>query len=82
MTMREQERTPQQQNNNPALDRVVDDDRVMLFARWCEVNGFSKATGRRLRNTGQGPGFVQLSPRRIGVTVRANREWQKSRERA
>jgi hypothetical protein len=59
--------------------RVIDDDRVMSFALWCEVNGFSPATGRRLRQAGKGPVFTQLSERRIGVTVRNNRLWQQSR---
>jgi hypothetical protein len=57
------------------------DDRVMSFRAWCELNGFSLATGRRVINAGTGPVVVQLSPRRIGVTIRANREWQASRTR-
>jgi hypothetical protein len=64
------------------LDRAIDDARVMPFKRWCEINDFSEATGRRLRKAGKGPVFTQLSPRRIGITIRANREWQQSRERA
>jgi predicted DNA-binding transcriptional regulator AlpA len=58
-----------------------DDRRVMSFYQWCELNGFSKDTGRRLIKTGQGPKVLQLSPRRIGITVAANREWQQARER-
>jgi hypothetical protein len=34
-----------------------------------------------LIKAGQGPKILQLSPRRIGITVRANREWQQARER-
>jgi hypothetical protein len=60
--------------------RVLDDDRVMSFALWCEVNGFSPATGRRLRKAGKGPVFTQISDRRIGVTVGNNRRWQQSRK--
>jgi predicted DNA-binding transcriptional regulator AlpA len=59
-----------------------DDHRVMTFREWCELNAFSKDTGRRLINTGQGPKILQLSERRIGITVAANREWQRARERA
>ena len=58
-----------------------DDDRVLSFRQWCEINGISLATGRRIINAGNGPVVVQLSPRRIGVTVRANREWLTSRAR-
>jgi hypothetical protein len=61
------------------LARALDDDRVMTFRTWCEVNDFSEATGRRLRKSGQGPAFVRLSDRRIGVTVRNNRLWQAAR---
>ena len=57
----------------------ADDDRVMSFDAWCHLNGFSIGTGLRLRKAGQGPRFVQLSPRRIGVRVGDNRAWQESR---
>jgi hypothetical protein len=65
-----------------ALERALDDDRVMPFRLWCEVNGFSEATGRRLRRAKRGPVFTQISDRRIGVTVRNNRIWQESRAKA
>jgi hypothetical protein len=57
-------------------DRALDDDRVMTFSEWCRVNGFSEATGRRLRRAGKAAAFVQLSDRRVGC----NREWQESRK--
>jgi len=62
-----------------ARERALDDDWVMPFSLWCEVNNFSAATGRRLRKAGKGPVFTQISDRRIGVTVRNNRIWQESR---
>lgn len=58
-----------------------DDNRVLSFRQWIELNGISDRTGRRILNSGKGPTVIQLSPRRIGVTVRANREWQASRAR-
>lgn len=70
-----------QRNGRHSANRIVDDDRVMSFALWCEVNGFSPATGRRLRKAGKGPIFTQISDRRLGVTVRNNRLWQQSRIR-
>jgi hypothetical protein len=54
---------------------------VLTFAQWCNVNGFSLATGRRIINAGNGPLLTQLSERRIGVTVANNRTWQASRVR-
>jgi hypothetical protein len=72
---------PQSEHRGSELARALEDDRVMTFRTWCEINDFSQATGRRLRKSGQGPAFVRLSDRRIGVTVGANRAWQASRAR-
>jgi hypothetical protein len=63
-----------------ARDRALDDDWIIPFALWCQVNNFSPATGRRLRKAGKGPIFTQISDRRIGVSVRNNRLWQESRK--
>jgi predicted DNA-binding transcriptional regulator AlpA len=57
------------------------DNRVLSFPQWCQLNGFSPATGRRLIKGGQGPIITQLSPRRIGVTVANNAAWQVARTR-
>jgi predicted DNA-binding transcriptional regulator AlpA len=58
---------------------IVDDDRVLSFKQWCEINGFSRSTGQRIISAGNGPRFIQLSEKRIGVTVAENRRWQASR---
>jgi hypothetical protein len=60
----------------------TDDNRVLSFRQWCILNGISARTGRRILASGAGPVVTQLSARRIGITIRANREWQESRERA
>lgn len=57
----------------------IDDDRMLTFIEWCQLNSFSLSTGQRLITSGQGPVFVQLSARRKGVTVGENRRWQMSR---
>jgi hypothetical protein len=57
----------------------VDDDRVMSFDDWCELNDFSRSTGQRIIASGRGPRFIQLSEKRKGVTVGENRRWQESR---
>jgi hypothetical protein len=62
-------------------DRALDDQRVMTIPQWCEINGFSIWTGQRLLKAGKGPKITQISDRRIGITVRANREWQDARVR-
>jgi predicted DNA-binding transcriptional regulator AlpA len=56
-------------------------DKVLTFAQWCTLNGFSKATGRRIIKRGEGPPVLQLSPRRIGVRESDNRFWQRARVR-
>jgi len=60
----------------------LSDDQVLTFVEWCALNGISTRTGRRILDGPDGPRRVQLSPRRFGVTVRANREWQHAREQA
>ncbi len=79
MTFQELQRGSRQSARDQALD--PDDNRVLSFAQWCALNGISFATGRRLINAGKGPSIIQLSPRRIGITVRDNRLWQASRMR-
>jgi hypothetical protein len=66
-----------------ALDGLLtlSDDQVLDFYSWCQLNRISERTGRRILASPDGPQTVQLSPRRVGVTVRANREWQHARER-
>jgi predicted site-specific integrase-resolvase len=60
-----------------------DNDRcVMTLGEWAALNGFSVWTAQRLIKAGKGPVITQLSDRRIGITVAANREWQQARERA
>jgi hypothetical protein len=57
---------------------AADDDRVMTFAQWIELNGLSRATGRRILQQGKGPKVLQLSDRRIGIRYGDNRRWQDS----
>ena len=72
-TKREAERARIAQYQNP--------NQVLTFEQWCLLNAFSKATGKRLKASGDGPVFTQLSTNRIGVTVGNNRAWQASRAR-
>jgi len=53
----------------------------MTFHDWCALNNFSVSTGRRILASENGPAVTQLSPRRIGITIGANRAWQQSRVR-
>jgi hypothetical protein len=58
------------------------DDQVLTFQEWCQLNRISERTGRRILDGPDAPVITMLSPRRFGVTVRANRAWQHARERA
>ena len=56
------------------------DDQVLTFQEWCRLNRISERTGYRIINGPDGPKTVQLSARRFGIRVAANREWQQARE--
>lgn len=58
----------------------LDDDRMLTFGEWCQLNSFSLSTGQRLIASGEGPVFVRLSARRKGVTIGENRRWQAARQ--
>jgi hypothetical protein len=57
------------------------DSQVLTFHEWCRLGRFSERTGRRILNSGNGPGVTQLSPKRIGITVANDRAWKANRER-
>jgi predicted DNA-binding transcriptional regulator AlpA len=86
MTLREREvavrrRIFRKQPSHAEAEREHHRDRVLSFPMWCDLNGFSIATGRRIINAGNGPPVLQLSPRRIGIKESANAAWQASRAR-
>src|SRR5262245_22777009 len=57
----ERERRRQQAERAQAeRDRAFDDLRVMTIPQWCEVNGFSIWTGKRLIAAGRGPKVTQI----------------------
>ena len=62
----------------PPVDRARP-DAVMTIPEWCDLNGFSVATGHRILRRGDGPRIVQLGLRRKGVRVSDNLAWQDSR---
>jgi predicted DNA-binding transcriptional regulator AlpA len=58
-----------------------EDMRVMSRREWARLNGISWETARQLFKDGKGPRTIQMSPNRVGVRVRDNREWQEQRLR-
>jgi hypothetical protein len=63
------------------LPAKLNDDMVLSFGEWCAFNHISERNGRRIFGRDDGPVTTRLTAKRNGVTVRANREWQASRER-
>jgi hypothetical protein len=57
------------------------DDQVLTFREWIALNNISWRTGRRILDGADPPAVVRLSERRIGITVKANRDWQARRAR-
>jgi hypothetical protein len=76
MTLRENER-----QRLLRMHSTIEADKVLSFRQWCEINGLSERTGRRILAGDDGPVVTQLSPRRVGVTVANNRAWQASKAR-
>jgi hypothetical protein len=58
-----------------------EDLRVIPWRVWCRDKGISVDTGRRMRERGEAPRIIQISERRIGVTVADDREWTLERVR-
>ena len=59
-----------------------DDDAVLTFKEWCALNSVSERQGRRILGSGSGPTVTKLTDKRVGISRRANREWQHARARA
>ena len=59
------------------------DDEVLTFKEWCQLNGIGERTGRRVLAgpKSQRPIITWLSERRMGITRGNNRRWQESRAR-
>jgi hypothetical protein len=72
--------TPTADPGDRALSLIDPDDRVLTFREWCSINRFSLDTGRRRVAEGA-VDVVQLSPRRIGITTRANRKFHEGQTR-
>src|SRR5262245_32977045 len=56
--------------------RNMPDDAVMTVGEWTSLNSLSARAARRILHGDNGPAVVQLTPQRVGITVKANREWQ------
>lgn len=76
-----EQRRWQRQSPLTAPFDIDHDNQILSFREWCMLNKVSERTGRRILSSGAGPAVTQLSDRRIGVSIGANRRWQQSRQR-
>jgi hypothetical protein len=58
-----------------SLFPINPDHRVMTLAEWRKLRNVSPSGERRMRKKGLGPKLTHLTERRLGVTVRDDREW-------
>jgi|SRR6516225_9997578 hypothetical protein len=63
------------------LAQYQNPNQVLTFQQWCLLNTLSKATGKRILDSGAGPIVTELGVRRVGITVGNNSTWQQSRSR-
>jgi predicted DNA-binding transcriptional regulator AlpA len=83
MTLPENDQRPPRERRTPDLGALaMHDDKVLTFDEWCAFNGLSPRTGWRIIHGPDGPKVTMLSERRYGITIRNNRAWQQSKERA
>jgi hypothetical protein len=57
------------------------DEQVLTIREFAQINGIGLRTAIRILEGPDAPAIVRLSARRIGVTVKAVREWQARRAR-
>jgi hypothetical protein len=67
--------------HNQSSHAFRDDDEILTFEEWCELNKISPRTGTRVLAGPDGPIVTRLSAKRIGITRGNNAKWQRSRER-
>jgi hypothetical protein len=72
---------PRSHNVPPVTLSSYDDQKVLRFRDWCQLNGISERTGRRVIASPDGPVVTKLSAKLIGVTMANNRAWQQARAR-
>jgi hypothetical protein len=77
-----QENQRRERQRRASLEHRDDDDEVLTIKEWCLLNKISERNARRILKAPGAPAVLQLSTNRLGITRRANREWQQSRVRA
>ena len=79
---RKQRHRRQRKPQPVALPAILNDDQILTLRQWCALNNIGYRTGRRILKARGGPIVTNLSANKIGISVKNNRRWQESRERA
>jgi hypothetical protein len=74
-------RRRRQQRPVLTMPLVLHDQQVLSVRQWCQLAGFSLRTGRKHLAEGTGPEVIQLSDKKLGITVAADRAWKAARIR-
>lgn len=59
----------------PPLDQHLNANQILRFKDWIRLAGVSPALGWKLLHSGEGPKFMRLGEKRIGVRVADHNKW-------
>src|SRR6516165_11983243 len=64
-------------NRGPPLkpEQALDPNQVLRFKEWIKLAAVSPATGWRLLHSGEGPKFLRIGERRVGIRVADHVRW-------
>lgn len=54
---------------------------LLTLPQWARLNSIGLTSARRLIKAGLGPRVIKISPRRLGIRMADNDEWQAARVR-
>ena len=72
---------PKRQKRARAQFSADHDQQILTFREWCDLDGLSARTGRRILKAPGAPTVTMLTKRRFGI-VGNNKIWQAQRARA
>jgi predicted DNA-binding transcriptional regulator AlpA len=64
-------------NRGPPLkpEQALDPNQVLRFKEWIKLAGVSPATGWKLLHSGEGPKFLRIGEKRVGIRVLDHIKW-------
>jgi predicted DNA-binding transcriptional regulator AlpA len=55
--------------------KALDPNQILPFKTWVKLAGISAATGWRMLHSGDGPKWIRIGEKRIGIRVRDHIAW-------